>query len=263
MKDFTALFLGDVVGQPGCRALFIGLKELIKKHRADLVVVNGENSADGFGITPEIADTFFANGVNVITSGNHIWQKREIFPLLESRTDILRPANYPSKAPGKGYTVLELKGIKVAVINLQGREQLPSINCPFQTASDILKKLPGDVRIKLIDFHAEIPSEKESLAIYLDGRVSAVLGTHTHVQTSDERIFPGGTAYITDAGMTGPDESVIGSEHRQAIQRSLTQMPLKMEISDNGAVINGVVIKIDPDTGNSKKILRVRTLLGV
>ncbi|MBI9104655.1 MAG: TIGR00282 family metallophosphoesterase [Spirochaetales bacterium] len=261
-KDFTALFLGDVVGQPGCRALFIGLKDLIRKHKADLVIINGENAADGFGITPEIADSFFANGTHVITSGNHIWQKRDIYHHLESQ-NLLRPANYPSRAPGKGVAIVENKGVKAAVINLQGREELPSIDCPFQCSKDILKKLPGDVKIKIIDFHAERPTEKEALALFLDGKVSALLGTHTHVPTSDERVLPGGTAFITDVGMTGPQDSVIGAEPGQAIHRSLTQMPLKMEISENGGIINGVVINIDPATGRALKIKRVKTILGV
>ena len=263
VKEFTALFLGDVVGQPGCRALFIGLKDLIKKYRADVVVVNGENAADGFGITPEIANTFFSLGVNVITSGNHIWQQREILPLMETRNDILRPANYPSKVPGKGHTVISCRGIPVGVINLQGREHLPSINCPFQTAKDILRKIKGEAKVVLVDFHAEAVEEKEALALYLDGQVSAVLGTHTHIQTADERILPKGTAYITDAGMTGPSGSVIGSESQLAIQRSLTQMPLKMEISDNLPVISGVAVRIDPETGRAVSIERIHTGAGV
>lgn len=263
MKEFTALFLGDVVGQPGCRALFIGLKDLVKKHRADLVVVNGENAAEGFGITPEIAGTFFSLGVHVITSGNHIWQKRDILPLLESRNDILRPANYPPKAPGKGIAVVDIKGTPVAVLNLQGREQLPCINCPFQTAKELVRKVKGEAKIVIVDFHAESPDEKEALALFLDGSVSAVLGTHTHVQTADEKILPGGTAYITDAGMCGPADSVIGSDVQTAIQRSLTQMPLKMEISDNPARLSGVLLKIDGDTGKALEIKRIAADSGV
>ena len=262
-KELTALFLGDVVGQPGCRALFIGLKELIKKHRADVIAVNGENAAEGFGITPEIANTFFSLGVNVITSGNHIWQKREILPLMETRNDILRPANYPAKVPGKGHTVLDIRGVPVGIINLQGREHLPSINCPFQTAKDVIRKMKNETRIILVDFHAESTEEKEALGLYLDGQVTLVAGTHTHIQTSDERILPGGTAYITDLGMTGPGNSVIGSESQLAIQRSLTQMPLKMEISDNLPVISGIVLKIDTETGKAMKIERISAGSGV
>lgn len=262
-KNITALFLGDVIGQPGCRALFIGLKNLVKSTRADIVIVNGENAADGFGITPELAATFFSNGIDVITSGNHIWQKKEIYPLLESNPNLLRPANYPSRAPGKGYTTVNVKGVPVGVMNLQGRREMTAINCPFQTAKEILKKERKDTKIVVIDFHAESPEEKEALALYLDGHVSAVVGTHTHIQTADERILPKGCAYITDLGMTGPLESVIGSDKETAIRRSMTQMPLKMEIADTTAILAGAVVRIDSETGKAVEIERFQNRLGV
>ncbi|MDR1894580.1 MAG: TIGR00282 family metallophosphoesterase [Spirochaetales bacterium] len=257
MKELTALFLGDVVGQSGVRALFAGLGDLIKKQRADFVAVNGENAQAGFGITPELALTFFSLGVNVITSGNHIWQKKEILPFLESREDILRPANYPAKAPGKGSTVVTVRGIPVGVINLQGRQDLPAINCPFQTGREVVRKMREQTRIILVDFHAEAPEEKEALGLYLDGSVSAVLGTHTHVQTSDDRILPKGSAYITDLGMCGPRDSVIGSHTGQAIQRALTQMPLKIEVSENQGRLSGVVIRMDGETGRPLEFRRI------
>jgi metallophosphoesterase (TIGR00282 family) len=265
LKELTALFLGDVVGQSGCRALFAGLKELIKKQRADLVVVNGENAAGGFGITPEQAQTFFSLGVNVITSGNHIWQKKEILPLLESMTAspspvdhvLLRPANYPAKVPGRGSTVIDVRGTPVGVINLQGRQELPAINCPFQTGRDLVRKMKDETKVILVDFHAEATEEKEALGLYLDGSVTAVLGTHTHVQTADERILPKGSAYITDLGMCGPKDSVIGSEAALAVQRVLTQMPLKIEVSENEAELHGVVIRIDAETGRALELHRI------
>ena len=255
-EKIRALILGDIVGQPGCRAVFIGLKSLIKEYRSDIVVINGENAADGFGITPEIASWIFASGADVITSGNHIWQKREIYPLLNSDESILRPANYPSSVPGKGYVILDVKGTKIAVLNLQGRRNFGDLDCPFRIGLEYSKKLRTKSKIIIVDFHAESVEEKEALGIYLDGRVSAVLGTHTHVQTADERILPGGTAYLSDLGMTGPSDSVIGSDQTISVRRSLTQMPLKHEVADNPAVISGVVLDLDAVTGKCLSIKR-------
>ncbi len=257
-ERLRALVLGDIFGQPGCRALYIGLKPLVKKYNADLVVVNGENAADGYGITPEIASQLFAGGVHVITTGNHIWQKREIIPVLNSNDRILRPANYPHCKIGKGHTVLEVKGRKVAVVNLQGRLHLPDIDCPFTIGRDLVRRLRDSTRIIIVDFHAEAPEEKEALAFYLDGFVSLVIGTHTHVQTADERILAGGTAYITDIGMTGPTGSVIGVDSETAVRRSMTQMPLKMAPAESPAVINGVFVEIDVESGKAVSITRVR-----
>ena len=257
-KKIRALVLGDIVGQPGCRAVFIGLKSLIKKYKSDIVVINGENAADGFGITPEIASRIFASGAAVITSGNHIWQKREIYPLLNSDEPILRPVNYPSSVPGRGYVILDIKGTKVAVLNLQGRRDFGDLDCPFRIGLEYSKKLKSKANIIIVDFHAESASEKEALGIYLDGKVSAVLGTHTHVQTADERILPGGTAFLSDLGMTGPSDSVIGSDHTISVRRSLTQMPLKHEVADNPAVITGVVLDMDVSTGKCLSIERIK-----
>ena len=255
-----ALVLGDIVGQPGCRAVFVGLKSLIKEYKSDFVIINGENAADGFGITPEIAAQVFASGADVITSGNHIWQKREIYPLLDSDSPILRPANYPSTAPGKGSVVIEIKGVSISVLNLQGRKDFGNLDCPFRIGLEYTKKLKNKTKIIIVDFHAESSNEKEALAIYLDGKVSAVLGTHTHIQTADERILPGGTAYLSDLGMTGPSMSVIGSDHKISVKRSLTQMPLKHEVSKNPAIMSGVVLDLDVTTGKCLAINRFKKL---
>ena len=258
MKKISVLVLGDVVGQPGCRALFFKLPGLIKKYKSDLVIVNGENASDGFGILPEEAEKFFARGVDVITTGNHIWQKREIYPLMEKdNTKIIRPLNYPPGVPGKGDVIVNVKGTDVVVLNLLGRVRMGMpVDCPFRKSQEFLKKVKKN-KIVIIDFHAEDTLEKEALAWYLDGKVSAVVGTHTHIQTADERILLKGTSYITDIGMTGPDDSVIGTKSEISIRRSLTQLPLKMEVAENEATIKGVLLQIDCETGKSLSIERV------
>ncbi len=257
-KILRALILGDIVGKPGYRALFIGLKGLIRKNSIDIVIANGENAADGYGLTPEIARSIFQSGVNVITSGNHIWQKQEIFPVLDSEDCLLRPDNYPDGVPGHGSCLAEVGDIKVGVINLEGRLQMSNIRCPFKIADHLIGKLKRTTNIIIVDFHAEIPEEKEALGYYLDGRVSAVVGTHTHVQTADERVLPHGTAYITDIGMTGPSDSVIGMRVEDALRRSLTQMPIRMEVAEKPADIMGVVIEIDTSSGKALSIKRIK-----
>ena len=245
-KCIRALILGDVVGSPGSRALFFGLKKLVKEKRADLVIVNGENAADGFGLNPEDVDRFLAAGVDVITTGNHIWQKKEILPTLDSEERLLRPANYPPEVPGHGFCIVEVQGVKVAVINLLGRSRLGFYGeCPFRCGKRIIQQLKGRADLFVVDFHAEDPMEKEALAYYLDGQASLVFGTHTHVQTADERVFPKGTGYITDIGMVGPEYSVIGSDPEQSIRRSLTQLPIKMEVMDNAPIVCGILAVLD------------------
>jgi metallophosphoesterase (TIGR00282 family) len=263
-----ALILGDVVGQPGCRALFIGLPDLIRKFSADLVIANGENAADGFGLTPDIAERMFKSGVHVITSGNHIWQKREIYPLLATNDNLLRPENYPviqgaGAIPGKGHCIITIRDIPVLVINLEGRVNLSPLRDPLQVGKSLLKQFRSKVKAAIVDFHAESVEEKEALGLYLDGEASAVIGTHTHVQTADERILPAGTAYITDIGMTGPSESVIGMKTETAIARSLTQMPLKMEVQNSKAEIQGIYLEIDTANGKVTKLERIRQLSSV
>ena len=255
-ETINALILGDVYGQPGFRAVYIGLKNLIKEKKADFVIVNGENAVDGFGISPQIAGQIFSVGADVITTGNHVWQHKEIYPLLESDEPLLRPANYPSGAPGKGYTVIEKRGIRIGVINLQGRLSMSSIDCPFQVSMNLVKKIKSKTDIIIIDFHAESSEEKEALALYLDGRVSLVVGTHTHVQTADERILDKGTGYLTDLGMCGPGLSVIGSNADISVRRFLTQLPLKIEVADTPAVISGIAAEIDVKTGKTINIER-------
>lgn len=263
-SSITILLLGDIIGQSGCRAVFVETKNLIKEFSADMVIANGENAAEGFGITPEIVGRLHAAGVDVITSGNHIWQKDEILPLLDSEDTLLRPENYPhGETPGKGRCTLEVRNSSVTVVNLQGRDRLSNVDCPFRAAKAITKSLSKEKKIIIIDFHAEEPQEKEALAWYLDGSVSAVVGTHTHVQTADERILSKGTGYISDLGMTGPSSGIIGFEVETAIQRSLTQMPLKNEVAFSKAVIQGVMLKVDTETGNTVSIERINKILSV
>lgn len=256
-ETIRALFLGDIVGQPGSRAIFIYLQDLKKKYAVDFTIANGENAAGGFGITPEIANQFFSCGIDVITSGNHIWQKRDILDMLENDPRLLRPANYPGSVPGKGLGVYDVMGGKIAVLNLQGRNRLQSSNCPFKQAMDTHRGVKSETNILIVDFHAEAPDEKEALGLYMDGKISLLVGTHTHVQTADERILPKGTGYITDLGMTGPVPSVIGFKPSIAVQRNLTQMPLKMEVANSPAVIQGILAEIDRNSGKTLEIFRI------
>lgn len=260
-NTYTVLMLGDVCGQPGMRALFIGLGQLIKEHRADFVVVNGENAANGFGLNESEKTQLFSLGVNVITSGNHIWQQDEIYDSLKNDNRLLRPLNYPSGTIGHGSTIIENNGVKVGVINLQGRLSLPQTDCPFRAAEDEIKKMNGKCDIILIDMHAENHEEKKALAMYLDGKVSAVVGTHTHVQTADEMILEKGTAFITDLGLCGPSDSVIGSDPEISIKKQLTQMPIRTQIHTTAPVINGVVIEIDKKSSKAISISRINKQL--
>jgi len=256
-REVTALLIGDICGKPGSRALFLGLPQLIKKTRADVVVVNGENAADGLGINAEQVRQFLALGVQVITTGNHVWHQEDVYPLLESEPRLLRPANYPPQAPGTGSVVYEAGHAKIAVVNLQGRMQMAPIDCPFRTGLALVEKLKRQTPLVIVDFHAEATSEKEAIGWYLDGRVSAVLGTHTHVQTADERILPLGTAYITDAGMTGPFDSVIGMDTQVALKRFIRQIPEKYRPATSNNRLNGVLLEIDAASGRAIRISRV------
>jgi len=251
------LMLGDIVGSVGKRALFYNLNSLKKEYNIDLTIANGENADGGFGITVEIANELFAMGIDVITSGNHIWQREEILPFLDSNPNILRPFNYPSPAPGKGYTIVNVKGQKVAVLNLQGRVRMVHmIDCPFKTGMVALKKLKQETNFIFIDLHAEDTEEREALALHFDGLATAVCGTHTHVQTADETILPLGTAHIGDLGMCGAKDSVIGSRVDISIERALSQMPLKTEAAEGEAIICGAVITTGDD-GRATGIKRV------
>jgi metallophosphoesterase (TIGR00282 family) len=253
------LFISDIVGKPGRRAVDARLGGLRKRFAIDLCVANGENAAGGFGLTPEIAEALLSGEIDVLTSGNHIWDRKEIVPALESNGRILRPANYPAGAPGRGSTLLGLDGgEKVGVVCLQGRVFMHETDCPFRTADALVRSLRRETPLIVIDFHAEATSEKIAMGWYLDGRVSAVIGTHTHVQTADERILPGGTAYITDAGMTGPFDSVIGTEKAAALERFLTQVPRRFGVAGGDVRLSGVVVSIDAATGRALAIERLQ-----
>ena len=252
------LILGDVIGQPGLRAVVSALKGLIRQHRADVVIVNGENADEGFGINPAIAEQLFKAGADVVTTGNHVWHHDEVADLLNNSPSVLRPDNYPGGAPGSGVYIHEGRAGRVAVINLQGRDRLPAIECPFRRARDILKRIKGQHDAVVVDFHAESTEEKEAFAHYLDGDVTVVYGTHTHVQTADERILPGGTAMITDVGACGPDQSVIGFEPSISVRRVLTQLPLRNEVAGNAATIHGLVVETAPSGELATTVERIQ-----
>ena len=253
------LVAGDIVGKAGRNILRSGLLHLRSQEDFDLIVVNVENAAAGFGVTPDIAGKLFDLGVDVLTTGNHVWDKKEIFGYLEREPRILRPINYPSPCPGEGsFVATTARGIDVAVINVQGRVFMPLIDCPFQAIDHELEALSANTKHVLVDLHAETTSEKMAMAWYLDGRVSAVVGTHTHVPTADERILPKGTAYITDLGMCGPYDSVIGMAPETSLPRFLTAMPSKFEPAKANPWMCGVIIDIDDDTGLARDIRRFK-----
>jgi metallophosphoesterase (TIGR00282 family) len=250
-------FIGDIVGAPGRRAVEELLPRVVDRHLIDLVVANGENAAGGIGITPQVAEQLLNLGVDLLTSGNHIWKHKEILPYLDETDRLLRPANYPPDTPGRGWTVIETAiGEKAAVINLEGRVFMNPLECPFRTVDTILAALPPQVKITLVDMHAEATSEKLAMGWYLDGRVSVVIGTHTHVQTADERILPKGTGYITDAGMTGPINSVIGMKKEVILERFLSQRPQSFKVATQDIQLQGVVVHVHGD-GHCQEISRV------
>jgi len=257
------LFIGDIVGKPGRQAVSRELHRLVDRYGIDLVIANGENASGGFGITVETAKELFSYGVQFFTSGNHIWDKKDALDYLDREERIIRPANYPEGAPGKGSRLVATPGgVRVGVINLEGRIFMNNLECPFRTADREIKRLAEHTNIIFVDFHAEATSEKTALGWYLDGRVSALVGTHTHVQTADERVLPDGTAYITDAGMTGAFDSVIGVRKDEPIQKFLTQLPTKFEVAKKDLRLNGVVIQIDEVTGKSLSIERINVACG-
>ncbi len=253
------LFIGDIIGRPGRQIVRDALPRLIDQHLIDLVVANGENAAAGFGLTPDVVSELFSLGIDVLTTGNHVWDKRDGLVCLEQEPALLRPANYPAEAPGHGFGVFKTPaGLSVAVVNLEGRVFMGNLDCPFRKADAILEELGSDQKIVFVDFHAEATSEKGALSAYLDGRVSAVVGTHTHVQTADERVLPGGTAFISDVGMSGARDSVIGIRKELSIQRFMTQMPVRYEIAKKDPVLCAVVVSIDESTGKATGIERVQ-----
>ena len=252
------LFIGDIVGRAGRQALARRLDRLIDMHEVDLVIANGENAAAGFGLTVDIARELFDLGVDVLTSGNHIWDKKEIIDYLDRQKRLLRPANYPVGLPGVGSGLYATSaGLMVGVLNLEGRVFMNNLDCPFRAADAAIEQLRQTTRVIVVDFHAEATSEKMAMGHYLDGRVSAVVGTHTHVQTADEQILPGGTAYLTDAGMTGSRDAVIGIRKELAIEKFLTQMPVRFEVAKKDPVLCGVLFTIDETSGRALAVDRI------
>lgn len=254
------LMVGDVVGKPGRQATMEWVPILREKHHADFVIVNGENAAGGIGITPDIAKSFLGSGfIDVVTLGNHAWGKREIYPYLDEQPRLLRPANYPPGAPGAGFGVFSCPAGDVAVVSLQGRTFMEPVDDPFRAVDAILETLLPRTRVVFIDFHGEATSEKVAFGYYTDGRASAVIGTHTHVQTADERILPRGTAYLTDVGMTGPIDSVIGMQREIVIPRFTSLLPARFEVAEGEAQLCGVLVCVDPESGHATMIERVQT----
>ncbi len=253
------LFIGDTVGSAGRAIVKHHLRNLQEHYKVELTILNCENAAAGFGITPKIADELFDWGIDVLTSGNHIWDKKEIVPYLNQNTRILRPANYPAGNPGRGMAIVKSRtGEEAAVLNLQGRVFMVPIDDPFRTADAELEKVPPHVKVIFVDMHAEATSEKVAMGWYLDGRVSAVIGSHTHIPTADETILPKGTAYQTDAGMSGPFDSVVGVMRDDVIRRYLTQIPVKFEAASLDARLNAVLVDVDSETGKARKIERIQ-----
>lgn len=253
------IVIGDVVGKPGRKILGATLKTLKEQYEAEFVVANIENAAEGAGLVPRMGDEILNAGVDVMTSGNHIFDKKEVIQYIENQPRLLRPANYAPDAPGRGLWLGSTgSGTQVAVINIQGRVFMPPTDCPFRTADRLLAEIGNRTSVVIVDHHAEATSEKLAMGRYLDGRVSLVVGTHTHVQTADEQIFPGGTGYITDLGMTGPYESVIGVESQLVIARFVRGLPIRYQTASENPMLHGVVVEIDERTGKAVSILRLQ-----
>ncbi len=251
------LFVGDIYASAGRRILADHLDDIIRTQQIDLAIGNAENAAGGFGVTPAIAEDLFALGLDVLTTGNHVWDKRDIYEYLNRQPRLLRPANYEDQTPGRGLLVHRARnGVDCAVLNLQGRVYMPHTRCPFRTADGLLASLDPAVKVRFVDFHAEVSSEKMAMGWYLDGRVSAVVGTHTHVPTADTRILPGGTAYQTDAGMTGPYDSVIGVRKEIIFERFLTALPVRMESAKGNPELHAVILAVDEVTGKALEFRR-------
>jgi metallophosphoesterase (TIGR00282 family) len=251
------LFIGDIFASIGRRIVAEHLQEIISEEKIQLAIANAENAAAGFGITPQLAEELFSMGLDVLTTGNHAWDKKEIYEYLPRQPKLLRPANYPCELPGSGLVVVRARnGVDVAVMNLQGRVHMPGTDCPFHRADQLLASLDPSVKVRFVDFHCELTSEKMAMGHHLDGRVSAMIGTHTHVPTADERVLPGGTAYQTDAGMTGPYDSIIGAEKHLALRRFITGTPIRLEAARNQPELHGAIVTVDESTGHATAIRR-------
>ena len=252
------LFIGDICGRPGRELIRRGLAALVARHEADFVIANVENAAAGFGITPDLADDLAGYGIEVMTTGNHVWDKKEIYPYFERNARLIRPANFPAGAPGNGSVVVRTSaGVSVGVINIMGRVFMTPLDDPFAVVLHEIEAVQKEAAVVFVDFHAEATSEKVAMGWHLDGRVTAMVGTHTHVQTADERVLPRGTAYITDVGFTGPHDSVIGVERGNALGRFLTGMPQRFETASENPRLNGVVVTCDAATGRASAIERI------
>ncbi len=262
IASMKILFIGDIVGSPGREAIKKLLPGLKEEYELDFVIANAENAAGGSGITAKVSQELFASGVSVLTSGDHIWKKSEIFEILRKEERILRPINFPVGAPGFGSGVFKTpKDIKIGVINVLGRVFMEALDSPFKTVSSAVELISKDTNIIIVDIHAEATSEKVALGWYLDGRVSAVLGTHTHIQTADEKILPAGTAYLTDVGMTGPYNSVIGRKIENVLERFITSVPVRFEVALEDIQLHAAVIDIDEKTGKARSIARIQKKL--
>ena len=252
------LMIGDVVAKPGRVAVLERIQDLREQYQIDLAIMNAENLAGGFSVTPSLCEQLFNSGIDVMTSGNHIFDKKEAIPYIAKQPRLIRPANYPPNTPGSGMWSGVIKNQAVAVINLMGRVFMPPSDDPFRAADQLLKSLPAETKVRIVDMHAEATSEKVAMGWYLDGRVSAVVGTHTHVQTADERLLPQGTAYLTDLGMTGPYESVIGAVKEPIIERFLTQIPVRKEVAQGDVRLCGAIITVDDRSGRALSITRLQ-----
>lgn len=256
------LFIGDIVGSPGRQAVKELVPKLREEFKLDFIIANAENAAGGSGITQPVAGELFMSGVSVLTSGDHIWKKRDIFDIIDQDSRILRPLNFPEGVPGRGIGVYTVPGDKkICVINLQGRVFMEPLECPFKAARRAIEELPKDVRIVIVDMHAEATSEKVALGWYLDGMASAVLGTHTHIQTADAKILPGGCAYITDVGMTGPYDSVIGRKVENVLARFLSSVPQRFEVAQENLQLHAVVVSVDEVSGKAESIVSLQRKL--
>ncbi|MGB9823058.1 MULTISPECIES: TIGR00282 family metallophosphoesterase [Thermodesulfovibrio] len=257
-ETLNVLFIGDIVGKSGRQIVKAILPGLVEQYKIEFVIANGENAAGGFGITENVAQELFSYGIDLITTGNHVWDKKESIPYIAKEAKILRPLNYPAGIPGFGSIVTKTKKNNIiAVINVLGRVFMNLLDCPFRTTEEEIKRIREQTKFIFIDFHAEATSEKIAFAYYFDGQVSAIIGTHTHVQTADERILPRGTAYITDVGMTGPEDSVIGFKKEEVIEKFLTQMPKKFDVPSTASIFSAVVIQVDKITATAKNIIRL------
>ena len=252
------LFLGDIVGRPGRRAVHELLPSLKKEYEPRFIVANGENAAGGNGITRDVADDLFGAGIDVLTMGNHVWDNKDVYTFIDGDDRIVRPANYPPDAPGSGFTIARKAERAIGIINLSGRVFMPPLDCPFRAADQIIPVLKKKTPVIIIDFHAEATSEKNALGWYVDGQVTAVIGTHTHIQTADEKVFPKGTAFITDVGMTGPRDSILGVKVEQVLDKLIGLRPVRFEVAGGALMLNAVSIEVDERSGRAQEIRRIQ-----